>query len=152
MRARTLREKVQRLDNIDGKGIPQMEGTLQASITPGCYAIDAAENPIITAGQAIEIFLGGSWIAGRVQHSSNVVESGATRPGAYCVSTGDESDIVTEASIESFPASDAPEWTATPGRNPVMAGKTRLSDGYYFVADKDGSVCGLCIGMHVRTR
>jgi hypothetical protein len=50
---------------------------------------------------------------------------------------------VTLASEESFPASDPPALDAD---KPIA----RVVGGYYFRADADSSVCGLCVGMHIR--
>ena len=53
---------------------------------------------------------------------------------------------------ESFPASDPPSWTATRDRTPPLHDAARVVNGYYFIADADSSICGLCIRMQVRTR
>ena len=63
-----------------------------------------------------------------------------------------EGTMVTEASEGSFPASDPPSWTATRDRTPPLQDAARVVNGYYFIADADSSICGLCIGMQVRTR
>jgi len=131
------------------------EGTLYAGTTSGSYAIDRANGPSITSGEAIEIMLGGQWIAGHIEGSNDQggqddESSASTTPqnvGMYSITNDDDADgdTVTEASEESFPASDPPAWTVVHKTTPA-----RTVNGYYFVADADGGVCGLCTGMHVR--
>jgi hypothetical protein len=136
-----------------------MEGKLYASRTRGCYAIGHTNGPNLLRGHAVEVLLGGQWIAGRVEYSrgraslpaESTEETIQQSIGAYHLSREETSDPVTEASEESFPASDAPAWPTSHDTAPSTRQGNRVVNGYYFVADADGSVCGLCIGMQVRT-
>lgn len=130
------------------------EGILFASTNPGCYALGSAIGPDVVNGQALEILLGGHWVAGRVRHSRNpaaVPDLGTQHVGTYNT-TAEVEDTVTEASEESFPASDAPAWAGIPDRFSRTQTAVKAANGLFFMSDEDGSVCGLCVGMKVRTK
>lgn len=129
-----------------------VEGILYASTNPGCYAIGSKDNHVISAGQAIEILLGGHWIPGHIAYRIRGIDSSdegdSQNRGSYHIANYDANDEVTEASEESFPASDPPEWIGQPQHTDDGI---NIVNGYYFIADMDNSICGLCIGMQVRT-
>ncbi|GCF08727.1 hypothetical protein [Dictyobacter arantiisoli] len=128
------------------------EVQLFASSTPGRYAIGTPYGPDVVNGQALTLLVGGHWISGRIRYQNQ--QPGATKqgepiPGTYALAQMDDTDTVMEASEESFPASDSPAWAgSTQAGQSASAGQ--VASGYYFVADMDGSVCGLCAGMRVR--
>src|SRR5690349_18967890 len=112
-----------------------MEGTLFA--IGQIYTLDGPDGPQITEGKPLEIQLGGHWITGHIERAGSQV----TQPA------GVNGDGVTEASEESFPASDAPSWSpGTISRDAPSASRT----AYRFVADADNTICGLHPGMRVR--
>ena len=123
------------------------EGLLVAGALPGSYAIDNLLATDLVQGQPIEIYLGGNWIPGQFVSSSNattVKSGGSVRAGMYHISADKSEDTVLESSEESFPASDPPAWSEDDTAPSTVIG------GPYFVAAKDGSICGLCTGMRVR--
>lgn len=134
------------------------EGNVCASANPGNYAIGSPYNPDLAAGQAVELLLGGHWIPGHIALSSHSFDSvGGTiselrthSEGAYQLPYTNVEDTVTEASEESFPASDAPAWNESP--NQVPEEQLNIANGYYFIADSDNTICGLCVGMLMRLR
>jgi hypothetical protein len=130
------------------------EGNLFASKLPGAYAVGTPDGPDLVSGQALDLLLGGHWITGRVKYSGDVLDtdnSDSQRKGTYNHSRTDEYDTVAEASEESFPASDAPAWSSDDQADQSPeSGKPAV--GYYFVADEDQSICGLCVGMQIRGR
>lgn len=125
------------------------EGQLFASATPGGYAIGTVNGPDLVNGQAIDLLLGGRWITGRIQHSKqSVPATGLQHNGTYNLNR-EQYDTVMEASEESFPASDSPAWSASSQVSTPPA--TDVTDGYHFVADEGGTICGICVGMQIRT-
>jgi hypothetical protein len=136
------------------------EGYLSTHPGSNGYVIDNTDGLAITDGQAIEIFVGGYWIPGHIASSSTASRPSLTENtnrapqhyGAYIITSNSVEDTVMEASEESFPASDAPAWTTTPHTSPSVVTSTSILDGYYFSASADGSICGLCLGMKVRTK
>ena len=158
----TKDERVQFAYNGDEQQVTEkdkcmIDGKLCASANPGKYAVGSPYNSDLTPGQTIELLLGGQWISGQIAVSDhNFNSSGSTvselrthSVGAYQLPNNVE-DTVTEASEESFPASDPPAWSAAPDQSP--ADTTNIANGYYFVADSDNTICGLCIGMHMRIK
>lgn len=97
------------------EGQAMIEGKLYAAASPGSYAIGRPNGLNITSGQALEVLLGGQRIAGHIEDGSNVQntlpdEMGKNampqNVGSYAIADDDDEDTVTEASEESFPASD----------------------------------------------
>lgn len=65
-----------------------MEGHLRFSSNSGRYQIGEAEDaPDLTAGDACEVWLGGQWVSGYVEHAGKVyaVERSAVRGGLTSV-------------------------------------------------------------------
>lgn len=122
------------------------EGKLYANINYSNYMLGSIDGPDIAEGQAIEVLLGGHWISGHVGYSHTSEEAAQQvdqHIGSYQIPDENVPDSVTLASEESFPASDPP---ALDEDKPIA----RVVGGYYFSADADESVCGLCIGMHIK--
>jgi hypothetical protein len=60
------------------------EGKLVHSSNAGRYAIDSTSmGSEVTMGQVCEIFLGGDWIKGRVEHSGNLSAIEGTEQRAF---------------------------------------------------------------------
>jgi hypothetical protein len=124
------------------------EGKLYANTNYSNYMLGSVDGPDITEGLAVEVLLGGQWIPGQIGYSHAETPEGAAQRvaqpvGSYQIPDEDVPDNVTIASEESFPASDPP---ALDEDEPIA----RVVGGYYFKADADGSVCGLCVGMQIK--
>jgi hypothetical protein len=81
-----------------------------------------------------------------------VVDVEGQHVGAYKQSYTSEDDTVIEASEESFPASDSPAWSSRVGQVASPSTGVNTTAGYYFLADDDQSICGICVGMQIRIR
>ncbi len=114
-----------------------MEGRLFA--VGQTYTLDGPDGQQLTDGKVLDILLGGYWISGRIRQGSRKVAQLA----------GIDEDTVEEASEESFPASDPPAWSKTT-RKKAAPFVPDVDTTYYFIADTDNNVCGLCAGMRVR--
>lgn len=131
------------------------EGKLFASKLPNSYAIGTPNGPDLVNGQALDVLLGGHWIAGRIRYSDDtlhVVDIAGQHVGAYKQSHVDGDDTVIEASEESFPASDSPAWSSRADQVALSSAGVSTTAGYYFLADDDQSICGICVGMQIRIR
>ena len=88
------------------------KGKLFASKLPNSYAIGTPNGPDLVDGQALDVLLGGHWIAGRIRYSDDtlhVVDIDGQHVGAYKQNHVDGDDTVVEASEESFqPATHQP--------------------------------------------
>lgn len=126
------------------------EEKLFASKLSGAYAVGTPEGPDLVNGQALDVLLGGHWITGRVKYSE-LTDTASQSVGMYTHSSAKQEDTVVEASEESFPASDAPAWSSDDPSDQLSAGEPAIA-GYYFVADEDQSICGLCVGMQIRNK
>ena len=125
------------------------EGTLYANVNYRNYMLGSPEGPDVIEGQAVEVFLGGHWIPGHIHYShptSSIQKAQQQKvqdTGAYQLTQENALDTVDLSSELSFPASDPP---AIDDEQP----QARVVGGYYFRANADGSVCGLCIGMRIK--
>jgi hypothetical protein len=131
------------------------EGKLFASKLPNSYAIGTPNGPDLVNGQALDVLLGGHWIAGRIRYSGDtlhVADIGGQHVGAYKQGYTSGDDTVIEASEESFPASDSPAWSSRVDQVASPATGVNTTAGYYFLADDDQSICGICVGMQIRIR
>ena len=53
------------------RGEQKREHTLVPSANQGRYSLDTEGGQDITSGQSIEVYLGGRWIAGHVEHAKD---------------------------------------------------------------------------------
>lgn len=122
---------------------------LVASSNRGRYALDDPEHGHdLTAGEPVEVRLGGTFIRGRVEYS----RSAPRAHGLYSISSSGTraAESLTE---ETFTRRVQTEiWAGKDLADALDAVSGKVSDlftGYYFLCD-DGSCCGLCTGMQVR--
>jgi hypothetical protein len=134
-----------------------MEGTLYASSISDGFALGSPEGPVLIAGQVIELLVDDDWVAGQIVNKNSVDNRSAAKlkaspsTASHDATSDRANDSVTEASEESFPASDAPAWTSRRDDAAELDGSERLSGGYYFKASEDSRVYELRKGMQVHT-
>ena len=130
--------------------------TLVPSSNRGRYALDDSEHGHdLTGGEPIAIFLGNQWIAGRLEHSSHY-----SGPGCYAIADSGrkhsqrpdqpQTQEEFERTIRSRIQAAVREGLSLADALSAASGQVvDLFCGYYFIAH-DGTICGLCTGMHVR--
>lgn len=70
-----------------------MEGTLVLSSNRACYAVgDPMHGPDLSTGRPIEIFLGGQWVPGHVDHGARYAANAPAYVDGYCF-ISDSGDI-----------------------------------------------------------
>jgi Domain of unknown function (DUF5348) len=131
--------------------------TLVPSSNRGRYALDDPEHGHdLTSSEPIAILLGGQWIEGHIEHSGHY-----SGPGCYHIADSGRKD---SQRPDTPKTQEECERTVTPRVRAAIQEGMSLADamsattgqvvdlfcGYYFIADLDGAVCGLCTGMQVR--
>lgn len=131
--------------------------TLVPSSNRGRYALDDSEHGHdLTTGETIAILLDGRWTLGHIEHSGaydgrgcyHIADRGrkeSQRPERPKTQEDFEREVrprIREAMRQGMSLADA--------MSQATGQVVDLFCGYYFIADGDGAVCGLCTGMQVR--
>jgi hypothetical protein len=131
--------------------------TLVASSNRGRYALDDPETGHdLTSGEPIAILLGGQWIPGRIEHSGHSGDAGCYHIADSGRKQSRRPD--TPTTQEDYEQSVTPRVRAALQEGMSLADALSqatgqvvdLFCGYYFLASRDGAVCGLCTSMYIR--